>query len=384
MKNFSYVTPSRLLFGVGYSDKLPEELRLLGADKILLLTGKNSSRTERISEIICKLKKDFPNTIVFSDIPSDPQYQVTESITNLVRNDNIDTIVGIGGGSVLDVAKIVSVLMTNSESIEELFGVNQINNKGINLLLMPTTAGTGSEVTHISILSDDKAELKKGIVSDHLLPTTAILDPQLTISCPAHVTAFTGMDALIHAMEAYTSRFANIFTDTLAIKAIELISKNILSVFHDGTNLKSRYEMLLGSMLAGKAFANAGVTAVHAFAYPIGAKYHIPHGVANAIMLPHVFKHNLDSLSDRFSQINQIINQNNVYKHQLPVQSDLISTLNNLINQLKLPVSLREFGTTEKDIPELSKSVLKVTRLLNNNVKKIDLTDAETIYKSAL
>ena len=221
-----------------------------------------------------------------------------------------DLVVGIGGGSSLDIAKVASVLVTNSDPVSSFFGVDMVPKPGLPAILVPTTAGTGSEVTPIAILSDYGEKLKKGIVSPYLFPAVAMLDAELTVGLPASVTAATGMDALIHAVEAYTSRNATPFTDMLALEAIRQIFRNIRTAFANGSNLEARGGMLEGSLLAGMAFANGGFTAVHAFAYPIGAEFHIPHGIANSIMLTAVMEFNMLGNLSKFAHMAGLFGEN--------------------------------------------------------------------------
>ncbi len=242
------------------------------------------------------------------------------------------------------------MLVTNEGDIGSLIGIDLIGNAGIPTIIIPTTAGTGSEVTPIAILSDHDEKLKKGIVSPHLFPTVALLDPELTLGLPSHVTAATGMDALIHAVEAFTSTKSDSLTDVFACRAIELIYSNIQKVFQDGSDIVARTNMLEGSMLAGMAFANAGVTAVHAFAYPIGAEFHIPHGVANSIMLTPVMEFNMYSNLSRFAIISQ------KFGHDISNMSEndaallAVDSMRKLTEKLNIPKHLSEFGVKEKDI----------------------------------
>jgi|GEM_PF-205819 len=300
------------------------------------------------------------------------------------KSSGAEAIVGIGGGSALDIAKTASVLVTNKGPVESLFGIELVGSPGVPTMLVPTTAGTGSEVTPIAILSDETEKLKKGIVSPYLFPRVAVLDPVLTLGLPAHITAATGMDALIHAVEAFTSKNATRVTDMIAVEAMTLITENIRTVFSDGQDLEARSQMLEGSMLAGMAFANAGVTAVHAFAYPIGAEFHIPHGVANSMMLIPVMEFNMIANFRKFAVIAEIFGVPIEGLSDREAAYEAIEALRDLSEDLRLPTSLSEFGVKESDIPFLAQGVMKVTRLLANNPRQLTLSDAEDIYRQVL
>jgi alcohol dehydrogenase class IV len=250
--------------------------------------------------------------------------------------------------------------------------------------MVPTTAGTGSEVTPIAILSDEGEKLKKGIISPYLFPSVAILDPELTLGLPPNITASTGMDALIHAIEAYTSVNATDMTDILAFRAMELLYQNIRTAYANGNNLLARSSMMEGSLLAGMAFANAGVTAVHAFAYPIGAEFHIPHGVANTLMLPHVMRFNLLGNLPKFAEISEAFDLSTESFDGLRAAEMFVEAIERLAEDLRVPRHLAEFGVTEGDISRLAEGVMKVTRLLANNPRTLTLEDAKEIYKRAL
>jgi alcohol dehydrogenase class IV len=275
-------------------------------------------------------------------------------------------------------------MATNEGPIAEYFGIDLIPKPGLPTVMVPTTAGTGSEVTPISILSDEGEKLKKGIVSAYLFPSAAILDPSLTIGLPPDITAATGMDAIIHAIEAYTSVNATDMTDMLAFRAMSLVYHNIRTAYANGCNMPARSAMMEGSLLAGMAFANAGVTAVHAFAYPIGAEFHIPHGVANTLMLPHVMRFNVLGNVTKFSQMADAFCIRTEGMDEISKADAAVAAIERLAEDIKVPKQLSQFGIKEKDIPALAEGVMKVTRLLGNNPRMVTLEDAKTIYLAAL
>ena len=298
-----------------------------------------------------------------------------------IKEQGVDLVIGIGGGSPVDIAKAAAVLATNKGEVASYFGIDLIPKPGLKTIIIPTTAGTGSEVTPIVILSDHDEKLKKGIVSPFLLPDIAILDSELTQKLPSHVTASTGMDAFIHAVEAYTSNNATTMTDIFAVQAIKLINKNIRTAFANGNDIEARTNMLEGNLLAGMAFANAGVTAVHAFAYPIGAEFHIPHDVANSIMLIPVMEFNLLGNLTKFTALADMMGESTA---ELSLRDSAATAMQYLMEDLQLPRHLSEFGISDSDIPFLAQGVMKVTRLLANNPRNLTTRDAEEIYRKVL
>jgi len=284
----------------------------------------------------------------------------------------------------LDITKTAAILVTNSGSVGDFVGIDQVPLPGLKTILIPTTAGTGSEVTPIAILTDEQEKLKKGIVSAFLFPCTALLDAELTLGLPPAITAATGMDALIHAIEAYTSKNATPMTDLLAVRAMGLLFNNIRTAYANGQNLEARNAMLEGSMLAGMAFANAGVTAVHAFAYPIGAEFHIPHGIANSIMLSPVMEFNMLGNLQKFAAMADIFGEDTMGLSRKRAAQVALDAVRELAEDLNVPSSLSDFGVKEENIPGLAAGVMKVTRLLANNPRVLRQEDAETIYRSVL
>ena len=276
-----FQTTSRIVRGPGALSDIADEIVRLRKSKVMIVTDPGivaAGIVGKLEKILISAKISYN---ICDQIEPDPRLQLAVETADQLRTTETDLVIGIGGGSAIDIAKVAAVLVTNDGDIGSFIGIDQITKAGLPTIVIPTTAGTGSEVTPIAILSDHDEKLKKGIVSPYLFPTVALLDPDLTLGLPPQVTAATGMDALIHAIEAFTSKNADSLTDVFACRAMELIFTNIRQVFQDGNDIAARANMLEGSMLAGMAFANAGVTAVHAFAYPMGLSFHIPHGVAN-------------------------------------------------------------------------------------------------------
>lgn len=350
----------------------------LNAQKVMVITDKgivNAGIYQKLKDILSKTNKEI---VLFDDVQPDPSIKLVENVVNISRNNKIEAVIGIGGGSSIDTAKVAAALINNDKEMSEYIGIELLEKEAKPIIAIPTTAGTGSEVTHIAILSDEEEQLKKGIVSTRIIPSFAILDPELTKGLPPHVTAATGMDALVHALEAYISVNANSYSDILALKAINIIGKNIREVYNNGQNIEARENMLLGSLYAGMSFANAGVAAVHAFAYPLGGMFHIPHGLANSVMLPSVMNFNLQGSEKKFEEMARQLTGN-----RQATEKCLITEINRLCVDLKIPQSLEELKIPQKAIPDLAEGVMKVTRLLANNPRELTPKDALEIYTKA-
>ncbi len=377
-------TTPRIVMGPGAVAEVGREAQSLGARRVLVVTDPGIVDAGLLAPVRESLEAAELEISLFSEVSSDPRLETVQACLDSLEGGKPDCVIGLGGGSPIDIAKTVAVMLANPGDIGDYCGVDLVPSPGAPTIIIPTTAGTGSEVTPIAILSDEQEKLKKGVVSPHLMPRVAILDPELTVGLPAHITAATGMDALIHAIEAYTSVGATGMTDMLAARAMELIADNLRTAFARGEDLAARGAMLEGSLLAGMAFANAGVTAVHAFAYPIGAQFHIPHGVANTLMLAPVMRFNLVGDLVKFAEVAEIMGQP---VEGLPLREAAemaVEAVLELARDLGVPQSLRQFGVTEEHLPELAQGVMKVTRLLANNPRSLSAADAEEIYRQAL
>ena len=377
-------TTPRIVMGPGAIGQIGQEAFNLSGKKALIVTDKGLIGAGLIQPVEKSLKNSRIKYAVFDAVEPDPRYEIVAECLEQIHREEVNLIIGIGGGSPIDIAKTSAIMATNKGTIAEYFGIDLVPKPGLPTIIVPTTAGTGSEVTPIAILSDESEKLKKGVVSPYLFPALALLDPELTLGLPPQITAATGMDALIHALEAYTSVNATQITDLLAFRAIEMLYENIRTAYANGNDLEARSKMLEGSLLAGMAFANAGVTAVHAFAYPIGAEFHIPHGIANTLMLPHVIRFNLLGNLPKFAQIAKAFSLSIEGLDELRAAEMSVEAIERLAEDLRVPRHLAEFGVTEGDIPRLAEGVMKVTRLLANNPRIMTLEDAKEIYKRAL
>ncbi len=377
-------TTPRIVMGPGAIDGIGREVESLGAKRVLVVTDPGIIESRLFSRVEASLKDAGLEVRVFSDVTPDPRYEIVEACVSKSGTTDPDCIIGLGGGSPMDIAKCAALVIASGGSIYDYLGVDLVPKPGVPTIMVPTTAGTGSEVTPIAILSDEREKLKKGVVSSHLFPRVALLDPELTVSMPPHITAATGMDAWIHAIEAFTSVNATPMTDMLASRAIVLIHENLRTAYAQGGSIEARAAMLEGSLLAGMAFANAGVTAVHAFAYPIGAEFHIPHGVANSIMLASVMEFNMLGNLPKFARMADLVGENTRDLSQRDAAMVAVDAMRSLATDVRIPRSLGEFGIKEEHIPELAQGVMKVTRLLDNNPRILTISDAEEIYRRVL
>ena len=374
-------TPS-LLTGPGSTKETPSLINKLGAKKVLMvmINGPEIDLFNTYLKPNLNAAEGISWTL-FDKVEPDPSIRIIEEGVAMAKAEKIDVVIALGGGSSIDAAKVIAALANSDQKVDDIIGEDKITGSPLPLIAIPTTAGTGSEVTHIAILSDERDQLKKGITSPKIIPAYSILDPILTISKPPSLTANTGLDALSHAVEAFTSVNATLLTNVFAREAITLILGNIRIAYTDGKNVEARYRMLLGSHLAGIAFSNAGVTAAHALAYPLGARYHISHGASVMLLLSSVLEYNCAGNEELFKQLSSLFTGKPAEECQ-PV--DVINELNALCETLNMPANLEAVDVDETLIPEFSESALKVVRLLRNNPRPItDTEDTRWIYERA-
>ncbi|WP_425058997.1 Long-chain-alcohol dehydrogenase 1 [Sporomusa carbonis] len=378
---YSMANAGKIIAGTGSIEKIADVVAGYKVKKVLIITDQGVWNAGLVDKPKAILKDAGIGVEVINNTPPEPDINQVSEIFEAVKKLECDLIVGIGGGSAMDVAKILAVMLTNTPSLGELLEGANIEKRGIPTLMAPTTAGTGSEVTPNAIFLVPEKEIKIGIVSEKMLPDCVILDPLLTVNLPKAITAATGMDALAHAIECYISKKANPFSDIFALKAINLISRSIRKAYNNGRDIEARHDMLLGATFGGICIATSSTVAVHALAYPLGGKYRIPHGLSNAILLPHVMKFNMDAVGEKFKNVASAM--------ELPVgglsiqqaAEKMIENLYSLINDLNIQVNLQEKGISESDIDFMTEAASKVTRLLNNNPKPMNKDDIREIYK---
>ena len=336
-----------------------------------------------IKPITAPLKKAKIPFTLYDKIDPEPGLKLADKGKTLAKKAGCDCVVGVGGGSAMDVAKAIAILLTNPGKAEKYLGLGLIKKPGVPKIMVPTSAGTGAEVTFTAVFINEKTGSKGGMNGDPLYPDAAILDPELTVSLPPHVTAFTGIDALTHALEAYTSTQAHTISEMYSLEAIELIAKNLPAAYADGSNIKARSATLMGSLLGGKALATAGVGLVHAMAYPMGGMFGVPHGLANAILLPYVVEYNLIGNMEKFAILAQVLGQNIDDLTLREASSLCVDALFDLNDDVGIPATLADIDIPFDSIPEMAKIALTVTRPVENNPRQPSLDDVISIYEIA-
>jgi alcohol dehydrogenase class IV len=384
MTAFTFNTTKSIICEPGSIKRLGTLVRAQIGKSVLLVTDAGLIKAGLLGAATDSLTQAGVSYRVFDGVVADPPVAVVEAALAEARAANIDGVIGFGGGSSMDVAKLVALLIGGGEKLEDVYGVGQAKGQRLPLIQIPTTAGTGSEVTPISIITVGETE-KKGVVAPQLLPDIALLDAELTLGLPAPVTAATGIDAMVHAIESYTSASANNnpVSRALAREALRLLGANIETAVKEGSNVQARSGMLLGAMLAGQAFANSPVAAVHALAYPIGGIFHVPHGLSNALVLPHVMRFNASVCADAYATLAP-----DVFPDLASVQRELrvdefINRLEALSADLGLEKTLREVGISQSDLSVMAVDAMKQSRLLVNNPREVSEADALAIYKAA-
>lgn len=322
---------------------------------------------------------------IFDGVQADPPYSIVEEAVGLGRSIDASVVIGLGGGSSIDTAKVVSLAINSTQSLDEMVGVNQAIGQPLPLIAIPTTSGTGSEVTFVSVLTNEIGD-KKAIYSAKLMPNIALLDASLTIGMPRHVTAAPALDAMVHCVEAYTSRTKkNPISDALAIKGLQLLTQNYMTVLEDDSNIAARENMLLGSCLAGMAFVNASVAAVHALSYPLGSKFHIPHGHSNALIMGPVFRFNIKEASNHYAELARAILPDKEFVDNYSAANTLVETLEDFLDKSGLATRLSELGVTDMDIlPMATEVTKKISRLIETNPRYMTTEDVEQLYRSVL
>jgi len=383
-KIMSLRSPHLILAGFGAAERLGPEAKGIGATRTLVVTDKgviDSGIGKKIKEL---LEKEGIGVECYDQVMADPDIVCFEACLEMAKKQKFDLIVGVGGGSSMDIASITSVLLTNPGTVYDYLGINLVKNPGIPTILIPTTAGTGAEVTPNAILTDTKEKLKKAVVSPYILPRVAMIDPMLTVSMPPSVTSSSGIDALTHAVESYTSNNATILTDLFAKEAMVMIGRSLRTAVAHGNNLEARYDMAIGSLYAGISLANAGVTAVHALAYPLGGTFNVAHGIANGLLLPYVMEFNVLGNIPKFAKIAQFLGEKIDHLPLLEQAYQAPKAVKAIYRDLKIPQSLTELKVPKEGIPAMAKAAMNVTRLMGNNPRTMTVQDVERIYEKAL
>jgi alcohol dehydrogenase class IV len=349
----------------------------------LLVTDPGFLATGLVDAPASSLGKSGVGVHVYSDVVADPPEAVVLHAVEFARQQGIDIVIGIGGGSSMDVAKLIAVLAPGEQAINQIYGIGNVSGARLPLVQIPTTAGTGSEVTNIAIVTTGRTT-KMGVVAPQLYADMAILDAHLTLGLPPMVTAATGIDAMVHAIEAFTSRHKkNALSDMLARQALQLLSTNLLTACEHGDNLAARQAMLLGAYLAGQAFSNAPVAAVHALAYPIGGIFHVPHGLSNSLVLPHVLRFNMPAAMAQYAELAGIIAPHVGGSTEARAEA-LIVAMQMIAKITGIETTLQQVGVAVSDLDRLADDAMLQTRLLGNNPREMTRADAYAIYAAAL
>ena len=383
MQGFEFNTVKRIISGAGSALQLAEQCRRLGIARPLLVTDPGLMAIGLVQPVMAAMKGEGLVPVVFDQVREDPPEATVLAAADLGRSQHVDGVLAVGGGSSMDVAKVVAVLLGGQQALAQLYGVGNVTGRRLPLVLVPTTAGTGSEVTPVAVITTGETT-KAGVSSPVLLPDMAVLDADLTLGLPAAVTAMTGVDAMVHAIEAYTSRHQkNPISDNLARHALALLARNIRTAVHNGRNREARENMLLGACLAGQAFANAPVAAVHALAYPLGGHYHIPHGLSNSLVLPTVLEFNAPNAAELYAELADIVVGAPVAGSAEAKTAAMIAALRALIDDVALPATLAAAGVDEDKLEKLAEDAMLQQRLLVNNPRDVNYEDALAIYRAA-
>ena len=384
LKTFSWHFPVKIRFGVGIRREIASAAKELGAKKVFVVTGKTATKkSPYLEEIIESLKAAKLDVQLFAEVEADPSFETIDKGAIAAKKFKADLILGYGGGSPMDAAKFISMLLTNPGSAADyVHKKKEVKKQAIPLFTLPTTAGTGSEVTRVTVATDKATGEKMGVLSPLMYAHTAFLDPEPHQTMPASVAAATGMDALTHAVEGYLSRFSDPISEGLCLEAIRLISESIRPSVAHGDNLEARGQMLLGSLIAGIGFTLPGTGAVHALAHILGGKYGVPHGVANGMLLPYVMEYNRIANPEKFARIARALGEPVDELTTLEAAHVAVDAMTNLRDDLGLPCCLEELSIPQEDLPLIAKLAMN-QRAIGNNVRKVTEQDLLSILEVA-
>ncbi len=382
MKDFNFKIPQDIIFGKGCLSKLPEILKEVGCDSVYLISDpglKSVGVVDKVEKIITEAGVNYTD---FLDVQPNPTIDIVQAALEKYKASGAKCVVALGGGSPMDVAKSVGILATYGGKVTDYVGRGKVPGPTIPLIAIPTTAGTGSEVTASSVITDAETNYKMAVISYNIIPSYALIDPEMIITLPASVAASCGVDAFIHALEAYVSKAANPFTDAMAEKAMEMIGGNIRRFVASRDDEEAACNMMLGSTLAGIAFAWAKLGNVHAMSHPVSGFFHVAHGVANSILLPTILDYNALADKGRYRVIYNYIT--NGKKADDSFTPDMLGDAFRKLNQeLGIPLTLAEVGVTEDKIPEMAVDAMKSGNVLVNP-RQTNIKDVEMLYKKAL
>ena len=385
-QNIVFQTPT-IIFGIDAIKQLGVQAKKLGAGRALLISGPRVQKAGLLDKAASFLKAEgiaVEVNIQDRDTP-EPATEVVEDTASVARKGKFDVIIGLGGGSILDVSKMAAALVTNPGTTKDYFGKEKVPKRGTPTIIVPTTAGTGAEVTKHAIFLDREINVKKVVASSNLLPNVAIVDPVLTVSCPPAVTASSGIDAFIHSAEAFLSKNANAMTDALALESISTITQWLGPAFADGQDMEARYQMSLGSLMAGVVLNNSGTSLVHAMAYPVGGEHHTPHGVTLSALLIACFEYVAVAKADKMAALAVAMGENIDGLAPREVVERVLDAIHYLIKSVDLPASLTDLGISKEktNIHQWAVEAHKEQRLLTRSPRVLSVEDIELIYRNA-
>jgi len=382
-KSHVFYSPNKVVFGPNTIKSLGIEVQQLGGKKALIITDPGVVQAKLIEPIKASLEAAAVSWVVYDQVRPEPPVACVEEAVSIFKSEKCDLVVGVGGGSSLDVTKAVSLKATNDMGVLEMCGLDLVKKRGVPKILIPTTSGTGSEITRVAVLVNEKQNIKTVINSLYTLADVAIVDPLLTLTVPPKVTADTGMDALVHVIETYVATSATPFSDILAEKAIEWIAQYLPMAWAKGSNLEARYYMSLASTIAGMAFASGGLGAVHALAYPVGTEFRLSHGRSNAVMLSHVMRYNLSGNPERYAMIAQLMGKDVEGLSAMEAAEVSVEAVENLLSIVEISYRLRDYGIPKEAIPKLVEGGMKFARLFALNPRDLGEQNVRSVYEEA-
>ena len=383
-KTFSFTGAKKIVFGSGSFSGLVGQVRDRRAKKPFIAIDGNLAKLGMRDKILEMFEREGMKTVLYDKVLPEPPLEQADEGAKLALKGKCDIVIGIGGGSAMDVAKAVAVVAAHGAQAKDFLGLNRVPGPGIPTIMVPTTAGTGSEVTFTAVFVRHDLKKKEGMNSMFMYPDLALLDPELTLSLPPQPTAASGMDALCHAIESYTSVIASPASEMFSLRAIGLIAENLRTCVHNGGNLEAREAQMLGSLYAGIGLANAGVGAAHSLSYPLGGKYGISHGVANTLMLPRIMEFNLPGALEKFADVAEMMGENTEGLSVRDAAMLAVEAVDALIEDCGIATGLEELGIPEEDYSEMARVAMTVARPLENNPRKVTLEDAIAIYRTAM
>jgi alcohol dehydrogenase class IV len=375
--------PQIIRFGAGTLNTLKLEISRLGAKKALIVTDPGVFQTGLTEPVKEQILKANTAVEIYANAEPEPTLPILNEAAAKLRKEHYDLLLAVGGGSSIDTAKGLSILLAHGGTGQDYVGVDQVPGPGVPVIAIPTTAGTGSEVTNIAIFTDPEKEVKLGIVSPYLLARMALVDPFFTYNCPRGITAASGIDALVHAIESFTSKDANDFSDAFALKAMRLIASSLKQAVFNGSDKNARDAMMEGALFGGISFGNAGVAAVHALAYQLGGQFHVSHGVANGILLPYVMECNLPVDYCKFAIVAQSIGVKTDGLSDKEAAEQGVAAVKQLVKDIGIPEHLRDLKVPQEALEGMAAGTMTVTRLLAHNPKALTLEDVRGIWQNA-